>query len=135
MADAVTTQTLADGDRIAIMKFTNISDGSGESAVTKVDVSSLAAESGTEKECSEVKIQQIFYALEGMSVDILWNASSNVLCFTVSDSSSGHYDFGSIQSLTNNAGSGKNGDVLFTTVGASSGDRYTIILVLEKKYS
>ena len=135
MADAVTTQTLADGDRIAIMKFTNISDGSGESAVTKVDVSSLAAESGTEKECSEVKIQQIFYALEGMSVDILWNASSNVLCFTVSDSSSGHYDFSNVQSLTNNAGSGKNGDVLFTTVVASSGDRYTIILVLEKKYS
>lgn len=135
MADAVTTQTLADGDRIAIMKFTNISDGSGESAVTKVDVSSLAPESGTEKECSEVKIQQIFYALEGMSVDILWNASSNVLCFTVSDSSSGHYDFSNVQSLTNNAGSGKNGDVLFTTVGASSADRYTIILVLEKKYS
>ena len=135
MADAETTQTLADGDRIAIMKFTNISDGSGESAVTKVDVSSLAPESRTEKECSEVKIQQIFYALEGMSVDILWNASSNVLCFTVSDSSSGHYDFSNVQSLTNNAGSGKNGDVLFTTVGASSADRYTIILVLEKKYS
>lgn len=135
MADAVTTQTLADGDRIAIMKFTNISDGSGESAVTKVDVSSLAPESGTERECSEVKIQQIFYSLQGMSVDVLWNASSNVLCFTISDSSSGHYDFSNVQSLTNNAGSGKNGDVLFTTVGASSADRYTIILVLEKKYS
>ena len=135
MADAVTTQTLADGDRIAIMKFTNISDGSGESAVTKVDVSTLAAESRTERECSEVNIQQIFYSLEGMSVDILWNASSNVLCFTISDSSSGHYDFSNVQSLTNNAGSGKNGDVLFTTVGANAGDRYTIILVLEKKYS
>ncbi len=135
MADAVTTQTLADGDRIAIMKFTNISDGTGESAVTKVDVSSLAAESRTQRECSEVNIQQIFYSLEGMSVDILWNASSNLLCFTVSDSSSGHYDFSNMQSLTNNAGSGKNGDVLFTTVGASAGDRYTIILVLEKKYS
>ena len=135
MADAVTTQTLADGDRIAIMKFTNISDGTGESAVTKVDVSTLAAESRTERECSEVNIQQIFYSLEGMSVDILWNASSNVLCFTVSDSSSGHYDFSNMQSLTNNAGSGKNGDVLFTIVGAGAGDRYTIILVLEKKYS
>ena len=69
-----------------------------------------------------------------MSVDILWNASSNVLCFTVSDSSSGHYDFSKMQALTNNAGGGKNGDVLFTTVGHSSGDRYTIILVLEKNY-
>ena len=134
MADAVTSQTLSDGPRVAVMKFTNISDGSGESAVTKVDVSALSAEPGTDRECSGVKIQQIFYALEGMSVDILWNASSNVLCFTVSDSSSGHYDFSNMQSLTNNAGGGKNGDVLFTTVGHSSGDRYTIILVLEKQY-
>ena len=29
MADAVTSQTLSDGDRTAVMKFTNISDGSG----------------------------------------------------------------------------------------------------------
>jgi len=39
MADAVTSQTIQDGDRIAVMKFTNISDGSGEAAVAKVDVS------------------------------------------------------------------------------------------------
>jgi hypothetical protein len=41
MADAVTSQTLMDGERLAIMKFTNISDGTGETAVTKVNVSSL----------------------------------------------------------------------------------------------
>ena len=43
MADAVTSQTIQDGDRIAVMKFTNISDGSGESGVAKVDVSALQA--------------------------------------------------------------------------------------------
>ena len=43
MADAVTSQTLADGDRIAVVKFTNISDGTGESSVEKVDISALAA--------------------------------------------------------------------------------------------
>jgi hypothetical protein len=36
MADAVTSQTIQDGERKAILKFTNISDG--ESAVTKIDV-------------------------------------------------------------------------------------------------
>ena len=41
MADAVTSQTLSDGDRTAVMKFTNISDGSGESSVKKVDVSAF----------------------------------------------------------------------------------------------
>ena len=41
MADAVTTQVLQDGERLYIAKFTNISDGTGESEVTKVDVSGL----------------------------------------------------------------------------------------------
>ena len=39
MADAVTTQTIIDGERNCVMKFTNVSDGTGESAVAKVDVS------------------------------------------------------------------------------------------------
>ena len=44
MADAVTSQTIGDnvGAKNILVKLTNISDGSGESAVTKVDVSALA---------------------------------------------------------------------------------------------
>ena len=45
MADAVTSQTLQDGDKSVVMKFTNISDGSGEAAVKKVDVSALQSPS------------------------------------------------------------------------------------------
>ncbi len=41
MADTVASQTILDGPTHAVMKFTNISDGTGESAVTKVDVSAL----------------------------------------------------------------------------------------------
>ena len=43
MADVVTSQTIQDGEKIAVLKFTNVSDGSGESAVKKVDVSALNA--------------------------------------------------------------------------------------------
>ena len=39
MADTVTSKTIEDGPRTAIMYFTNVSDGTGESAVAKVDVS------------------------------------------------------------------------------------------------
>jgi len=39
MADAVASQTIFDGERTAIMKFTDISDGTGENKVVKVDVS------------------------------------------------------------------------------------------------
>ena len=35
MADAVTSTTLLDSDRLAIIQLTNTSDGTGESAVVK----------------------------------------------------------------------------------------------------
>jgi hypothetical protein len=41
MADAVASQVVFDGSKTAVMKFTNISDGTGESAVIKVDVSAI----------------------------------------------------------------------------------------------
>ena len=77
MADAVTTQTIIDGERNCVMKFTNVSDGSGESAVAKVDVSALAANANG-KACSEVRIQRISHAIVGMSVQLFFNASTNV---------------------------------------------------------
>ena len=54
MADAVATQVLFDGTRRAILKFTNISDGAGESGVVKVDVSTLATHEG--RPCTSVTI-------------------------------------------------------------------------------
>jgi hypothetical protein len=43
MADAVTATTVIDGPREAVIYCTNTSDGDGESAVTKVDVSALSS--------------------------------------------------------------------------------------------
>ena len=62
MADTVTTQTIIDGERNCIMKFTNVSDGTGESAVAKVDVSALSSNSGG-KACSEVRIMRVSHAI------------------------------------------------------------------------
>ena len=41
MADVVTSQTIDTVGVKTVMKFTNISDGSGETLVTKMDVSAL----------------------------------------------------------------------------------------------
>ena len=43
MADAVASQTILDGERLAVLRFTSVSDGTGESNVVKVDVSALAS--------------------------------------------------------------------------------------------
>ena len=78
MADAVTTQTILDGDRLVIQKFTNISDGTGEAAVVKVNVSDLA-DNTNGRACTGVKINKIWAQTYGMGVDILWDADTNVM--------------------------------------------------------
>ena len=133
MADAVTSQTLIDGPAHAVMKFTNVSDGTGESAVTKVDVSALEADQNG-LACSGVVIERIWWQCIGMKVQILWVASSDAFCIELGENQSGNHDYTLFGGLPNNAGSGKTGDVNFTTVGHTSADTYTIILYMRKTY-
>ena len=134
MADAVTSQTIADGERNVVMKFTNVSDGSGEAAVVKVDVSALSSNSRGVA-CSEVRLMQVRYAVVGMSVQIYFDATANVLLLEIAESSNGNLEFDDFGGIPNNSGSGKTGDILFTTVGHTSGDTYMIVLEMIKIYS
>jgi hypothetical protein len=134
MADAVTSQTLADGPKYAVLKFTNISDGTGESAVTKVDVSALASSADGDA-CSGVVIERIWWQCIGMKVQILWDATSDQFCIELGENQSGNHDYTIFGGLTNNAGAGKNGDIKFTTVGAAVADTYTVILYLRKQFN
>ena len=133
MADAVTSQTIQDGERKAVLKFTNASDGSGESAVKKVDVSALATNSAGDS-CTGVAINKIWWQCTGMSVKIEFDATSNVLAIGLSEDSNGYHDYSNFSGIPNNAGSGVTGDLDFTTVGAGSGDTYMIVLELIKSY-
>lgn len=133
MADAVASQTLMDGERMAIMKFTNISDGTGENKVLKVDVSALSP-SGAGGVCDGVTITKIHASTHGMEVQIYWDATTDVFCWQVPQNSQYTWDWEKIGGLINNAGAGKTGDVLFSTVDASNGDMYTIVLEMVKHY-
>jgi len=134
MADTVTSQTIQDGGKTAVLKFTNESDGSGESSVKKVDVSELATDSAGNA-CTSVSIARIYWACRCMGVDIEFDATTNVLATTLPANSTGDEYYDLFGSIPNNAGSGVTGDIDFTTVSASSGDAYSIILVLHKNYS
>jgi len=133
MADAVTSQTLFDGDKHVVMKFTNISDGSGESAVKKVDVSELNADIYGNT-CSSVAIEKIWWQCIGMKVQLFFDATSDAFIIELGENQSGHHDYSEFGGLSNNAGSGKTGDVDFTTIGHSSADTYTITLKMRKTY-
>ena len=134
MADAVTSQTILDGERLFIGKFTNISDSTGETGVVKIDVSALNPNSFG-LACTSVKINKIWAQTQGMSVDILWDASTDLICETIPENQFYFMDYSSFGGFPNNAGSGKTGDVLFSTVGAAAGDRYTITIEALKTYA
>jgi hypothetical protein len=128
MADAVTTQVLYEAPDRLVVKFTNVSDGTGESAVNKVDVSALTPAP------TEVIIERIQFSTDGMAVRVLWDATTDSVAWLVPAGQTGCVDFTKSEGrgLVNDAGSGKTGDILFTTVGHSSGDTYSIVLDLRK---
>ena len=134
MADAVTSQTLIDGERLVIMKFTNISDGTGESAVLKVDVSALAA-SATGAVCDRVTVTKIYISTHGMEVRMLWDATTDVPFFLSSSGATQTLDMSAFGGITNNGGAGVTGDIMFSTADASSGDTYWCILEMTKGYN
>ena len=133
MADTVTSQTIQDSERKAVLKFTNISDGTGESAVIKVDVSALATNSAGQA-CTSVTVAKIWWQCVGMGVELLFDATANVLVIGLSPDSNGYHDYTPFTGIPNNAGAGVTGDILFTTIGASANDTYTVILELIKEY-
>jgi hypothetical protein len=134
MADAVTSQTLLDGERLAIMKFTNISDGTGETAVTKVNVSNLA-KSASGLACTGVTVTKITSVCHGMEVRMYWDATTDVPFFLSTVNTNYENDFSKIGGITNNAGTGKNGNIVFSTSDQTSGDTYTVVLEMVKSYS
>ena len=134
MADAVTSQTLIDGERLVIMKFTNISDGTGESAVLKVDVSALAA-SATGAVCDRVTVTKIYISNHGMEVRMFWDATADVPFFLSSSNATQTLDMSAFGGITNNGGAGVTGDIMFSTADASSGDTYWCILEMVKGYA
>ena len=136
MADVVTSQTLVDttGTK-TVMKFTNISDGSGETLVTKMDSSALTFMT----EDATKKIAKIWWSINttnGKSgVELLWAGSgtSSANATIGFFSGTGYHDyFTAGNSIPNNAtltaSTSPAGDILLSTKGFVSGDNYTIIL-------
>jgi len=134
MADAVTSQTILDGERLFIAKFTNISDGTGETAVLKIDVSTLAPNSFN-LACNGVKINKIYGSTHGMQVRILFDATTDQFAWQLPQNSNYLMDFSSFGGIPNNAGAGVTGDVLFTTSDQTAGDMYSIVLECTKTYA
>ena len=136
MADAVTTQTISDTSGVkSVVKMTNISDGTGETLVTKMDASALTHMS----EDAERKVAKIWYSVNttnGKSgVELLWagsgaSAANKTICIL---SGNGFWDLKTaVNEIANNstltADTSPAGDLLLSTKGFVSGDNYSLIV-------
>ena len=127
MADTVTTQTIADTSGVKfVAKLTNLSDGSGETLVKKIDASELTFMS----EDGNRTIARVYYSINTSDrksdVEILWDGETNATALFLSGQ--GFMDFRTDgNSIPNNATT-PTGDVLLSTKNFASGDNYTIIV-------
>tara|TARA_R100001244_G_scaffold33339_1_gene31200 strand:+ start:5290 stop:5703 length:414 start_codon:yes stop_codon:yes gene_type:complete len=137
MADITTTTTINDGVREAVMAFQyQYIDGGNESAVLKVDVSSLKNNSDGES-CTSVRIVEAWWTIYGMTVEILADATVDVIMMHLDADQSGYQDFTRFGGLpsTLTYGASPGGDVKFTTTGSAAvTDSYQIVLRMQKLY-
>ena len=69
-----------------------------------------------------------------MGVKIFFDASTDVLAWQLNADYAETLDFSEFNGIPNNAGSGITGDIMFTTVGHSSGDVYNVCMSVIKHY-
>ena len=78
----------------------------GESAVLKVDVSGLSSyPGGAGTACTDVRINKVLFSTVGVSVKILWDASTDVLVLGLSADYQGMLDYSSFGVLVKTASS------------------------------
>lgn len=128
MADTVTTKVLSTGPRYSVVHLTNISDGTGESLVAKVDISTLLLSNGLA--CTKTALKEAQWSIQGFtSVRLYWDHTTDDT-LAVLGQGCGYFDFGELGNLPDPVSAGGTGDILLTTGGATSGATYDITLVL-----
>ena len=127
MADAVTTQTIADTSGVKyVIKMTNISDGTGETLVKKVDASELTFMS----EDGNRKIARLWYSVNTANpksaVEIVWDGATDSTAVILGGNS--YLDLRTAGNEITNDATTPTGDVLLSTKNFAIGDNYTIIV-------
>lgn len=132
MADSVTTQIVFNGSVRYVAHFTNISDGTGESNVLKIDKSGLTGpQPGVEP--GALALDWIEYSIQGMSsVRLFWDHDTDDK-IVILPTGSGYKDFRDVGRLQDPRSAGGPGDVLLTTNGQVSGGTYDITACFRKK--
>lgn len=132
MADTVTSLLLENGPRNFGYSFTNLSDGTGESGVVKVDGSAtgplgVVQQGQTIYPTVHIKIRSVIYSVVNMALRIRWDASSPLDALILNGF--GNLDFGTEGAIFIPVGTtGATGKILFTTVAAANNSSYSVVM-------
>ncbi len=131
MADAVTSRVIFSGKKKYAIQLTCISDGTGEAAVIKVDISTLTGMSGNA--VTKCYIEEIQWDVQGFtSVRLLWDHTTDDIAKVLTGR--GSVSYRDIGYLRDPVSAGGTGDLLLTSIGAASGATYDITVVLQLRY-
>lgn len=131
MANAITKQTIIDGSRLLIVKIHIDGDGSGEETGTVLVDASTYSPAYT-----DCRLKSLHANLSGFTCDLSWDATAPVIITNIPDYEVSWDDSETLArtgGVPNNAGTGKTGDILITTIGLGAGDHGTFVFELVKK--
>jgi hypothetical protein len=134
MANTITKQVLADGERNLIVKVHIVSDGSEETNLPLIVVTDYNDYNVGVRPWTEVKIDKVTFSglAAAASLTFLWEGTPNVKAFTVNMSNTSPVDWCKTGGLVNDA-LAATGNILLTTTALASGDELTFTLYLKKK--
>lgn len=125
MADTVDTIVLHSSPTRYVVRLLNKSDGTGESAVVKVDKSTLVDVNGQEP--AAVDIERCYGTVFGANhVQLLWDHTTDDEALILSGSFD--YDFSGEGELRDPRSAGGTGDILLTSSGLVANGGYCIYL-------
>jgi len=130
MADTVDSQVIYNNKKYYVVRLTNRSDGTGESAVVKVDISALTGPKGVAP--SKLIIDELQWTIQGFtSVQLLWDAATDDEAAILTGT--GYRDYSAFGGLQDPRSATPVGDLLLTTYGAAANATYDILIALRMK--
>lgn len=128
MADTVDVKAVFSGGRQYILHLQNRSDGTGESDVTKLDISTLLMSQGQVP--TYTSVDRIEHSINGFSYVLLeWDHTTDDEIATLVGQGVRTFPTGNVDPKS----AGGTGDVLLTTNGGVAGSSYDITIWLRLK--
>lgn len=130
MADTVNTQVLRNGPNEYCAVFTNICDGTGESAVIKIDISTLVGPFAIAP--TYVVVEEVVWSIQGFtSVRLFFDHTTDDEIAMLAGN--GYLNLRNVGGLSDPKTTGGTGDILFTTAGNTAGSTYTVTIAVRLK--